>query len=83
MTRKKSIAVLRGREGLWQLEASCGACRSGASCGPPLAVRSEALVRQAMAEQSICDRVYMGKPKNRCAWPLSFAWIFIPLLEDN
>jgi hypothetical protein len=83
MTKKKTIAVLRGREGLWQLEAWCGQCHAGATCGPPVAVRTEALALKAMQDEPLCTSTYMGKPKNRCNWPMSFGWVFVPILEGN
>lgn len=72
------LAALKGRWGLWQLEASCGQCGMGARCGRPVAEQSEALVVKAIAARSICDGVFLGKPRNRCGWPLSFGWLFVP-----
>jgi hypothetical protein len=82
MTKVRKVAVLRGREGLWQLEAWCGQCNAGASCGAPVVERTEKIVKDAMARESICKSTYMGKPRNVCGWPLSFGWLFVPLSSD-
>jgi hypothetical protein len=67
--KRRQVARLRGRWGLWQLEAWCGACSSGASCGPPVAERTEPLVTAAMEARATCEY---------CQWPLSFGWLFVP-----
>ena len=76
---KATYVTLRGCDGLWQLEAHCGACGLGASCGPPVVIRTQELVLDAMNAQAFCEGVYKGKPDDRCNWPLSFMWLFVPL----
>lgn len=67
--KPRQAARLRGRWGLWQLEAWCGSCSSGASCGPPVLERTEQLVVDAMNAEPTCTH---------CHWPLSFSWLFVP-----
>jgi hypothetical protein len=65
--------------GLWQAEWQCGSCgsvvsddRPGSDWGPRLGPppRDTRMRR--------CRGVYMGKPRNRCGWTLSFVWIWVP-----
>jgi hypothetical protein len=77
--RRRRLVELRGHYGLWQLEASCGQCGIGRLHGAPGVNRPEDMVTTAMKEWPFCDGVFMGKPDNRCGWPMSFWWIFVPV----
>jgi hypothetical protein len=72
------LATHAGREGMWLLEGWCGQCGSGETVGPAVAERSERLRQDAVEEKSICGELYMGMPDNRCAWPLTYYWLFVP-----
>ncbi len=64
------------REGVWVLEGQCGDCGNIQSFGdnrPTPGALPRAVVH--------CDGLYLGRAGDRCRWPLSWAWIFIP--EDN
>jgi hypothetical protein len=77
------VVTMRGCDGLWQLESQCGLCGSGAHIGPAVAVRIDAMVTKAMNSRPLCDSGYQGRPRNKCRWPLSYAWVFVPYHSED
>lgn len=75
------------RPGVWQLEAWCGRCGYGESCGAPTAEHpGEFLATHEPGAGRRCTRPapgrvgawVAGRPIGRCGWLLSFVWIYQP-----
>lgn len=66
----------RGHPGRWRLEAHCGDCGAVTTIGKPRVVRGDAVA--AEERRPLCTGLFMGRPRNRCGFVLSYVWIFYP-----
>jgi hypothetical protein len=75
--QRPAYAELRGRPGYWRLEAICGQCGHTDvwSAAPE---QDERLLHLVADKRPVCTAVFLGKPRNRCGWPFSFCWVFVP-----
>lgn len=74
--RARNVSAARNPDppGVWRQElqcAGCGTCKI-------LRVAKAPLVTAVGMTGPKCTGVFMGRPRNRCGWPMSYVWLFVP-----